>query len=161
MEQLNIFHESQGSIEKSWCVLICWRLASNFCPFFSLLPAEVEAECEAGQTKYHVLFALTLQTVFFFFSFSSLSHVYSYNTSFCQPKQVGKQDFCICLELLWLQDMKSIQQWVETVGSADIYKEYSSHYFHRFPPHCLTPRSVRVHSVESHWSAEDHSYWKC
>lgn len=39
-------------------------LLPTFALFFNLLPAEVEAECGAGQTKY-VLFALTLQTVFF------------------------------------------------------------------------------------------------
>lgn len=67
-------------------------LLPTFALFISLLPAEVEAECEAAQTKYHVLFALTSQTVFF--SSASLQCcIAAVITLFCQPKQVGKQDF--------------------------------------------------------------------
>lgn len=40
-------------------------LLPTFALFFSLLPAKEEAECEADQTKYYVLFALTSETVFF------------------------------------------------------------------------------------------------
>lgn len=85
-----------GSLDVFQCV---GGLLSNFALFISLLPAEVEAECEAAQTKYHVLFALTLQTVFFS-SPSIQCCITAVITLFHQPKQVGKQDFCICLELL-------------------------------------------------------------
>lgn len=157
-KQLYFFLQKQVSIENTWCIPAHWRFAS-YLSLFSTCYSEVEDECGTGQRKYRIPSVLTLQVVFVS-AVSLQCCVISYN--FLSPARTGRKTGFLSFPLSTYhsQGIKSVQQYLVLFLKlvSNIYKEYSSHYFPRFPLCCLTHRSVSMCNVKLRQIADDPSY---